>query len=358
MKIEPLTIDFTDEQKRYLEGFSTGLQISRVGRGLGGAGAGKANAEPTGPDAAHLKAQDKVVASGKKLADPEKYKREQHPFDAYPRLKQQAIDNAPPSPADNFRWRYYGLFYVAPAQDSFMCRLRIPNGILKHWQLAGVADLAERYGGGYSHVTTRANIQIREIPPKHSVPLIEGIQDIGLCSRGSGADNIRNVTGTPTAGIDPQELIDTRAYAREWHYHILNDRSLTGLPRKFNVAFDGGGRIATLEETNDIGFQAVRIGGETWYRLILGGITGHRDLARPTGVFCRPEACCTLADAIVRVFIDKGDRTNRTKARMKYVLDAIGFEAYLTAVEDKLGRKLTRLPEEDVAPRAPFDRQK
>ena len=72
----------------------------------------------TGPEAAHIKAQDKVTSSGKKLADQEKFKREEHPFDAYPRLKQQALDNAPPSPADNFRWRYYGLFYVAPAQDS------------------------------------------------------------------------------------------------------------------------------------------------------------------------------------------------------------------------------------------------
>src|SRR6185436_16332760 len=92
MKIETLTVDFTDEQKRYLEGFTTGLQISRVGRGLGG-GAGKANAEPTGPDAAHIKAQDKVIASGKKLADQEKFKRDEHPFDAYPRLRQQAADN-------------------------------------------------------------------------------------------------------------------------------------------------------------------------------------------------------------------------------------------------------------------------
>jgi ferredoxin-nitrite reductase len=157
MKIEPLSVDFTDEQKRYLEGFATGLQISKVGRGLGGANAGKPNAKPTGPDAAHLKAQDKFTASGKKLADQEKFKREEHPFDAYPRLKQQALDNAPPSsPADNFRWRYYGLFYVAPAQDSYMCRLRIPNGILKHWQFAGMADLAERYSGPFSHVTTRA----------------------------------------------------------------------------------------------------------------------------------------------------------------------------------------------------------
>ena len=91
MKIETLSVDFTDEQKRYLEGFTTGLQISRVGRGLGGASAGKANAEPSGPDAAHIKAQDKVIASGKKLADQEKFKREEHPFDAYPRLKQQAL---------------------------------------------------------------------------------------------------------------------------------------------------------------------------------------------------------------------------------------------------------------------------
>src|SRR5208282_6283825 len=140
----------------------------------------------------HIRAQDKVIASGKKLADQEKFKREQHPFDAYPRLKEQALTNAPPSPADNFRWRYFGLFYVAPAQDSYMCRLRIPNGILSHWQFAGVADLAEKFGGGYAHVTTRANLQFREVAPKNAIHVVEGGQDLGLTTRGSGADNIRN----------------------------------------------------------------------------------------------------------------------------------------------------------------------
>jgi ferredoxin-nitrite reductase len=361
MKIETLSIDFTDEQKRYLEGFTSGLQISRAGRGLGGASA-KPGAEPTGPDTAHIKAQDKVIASGKKLADPEKYKREEHPFDAYPRLKEQALTNAPPSPADNFRWRYFGLFYVAPAQDSYMCRLRIPNGILKHWQFAGLADLAERLCGPFCHVTTRANLQVREIPPKHAVELIEGIQDLGLCSRGSGADNIRNVTGTPTAGIDPQELLDTRPYAREWHYHILNDRSLTGLPRKFNVAFDGAGKIAVLEETNDIAFSAVQVkdgfGVEpgVWFRLGVGGITGHRDFAKATGIVVKPEDATKVADAIVRVFIDLGDRTNRLKARLKYVLDNIGVDKFMETVEERLGCKLTRLPVDAIAPRPVFDR--
>ncbi|WP_445215334.1 NirA family protein [Bradyrhizobium sp. Pa8] len=361
MKIDTLSVDFSDEQKRYLEGFTTGLQISRVGRGLGGS-AGKANAEPRGPDAVHIKAQDKVIAAGKKLADQEKFKRDEHPFDAYPRLRQQALDNAPPSPADNFRWRYYGIFYVAPTQDSYMCRLRIPNGIMKHWQLSGLADLADELCGPYSHVTTRANLQLREIPPKNAIKLIEGIQDLGLCSRGSGADNIRNVTGTPTAGIDPQELIDTRPYAREWHYHILNDRSLYGLPRKFNVAFDGAGRIAVLEETNDIAFTAFEVkdgfGLEpgVWFRLGLGGITGHKDFAKYSNIIVKPEQATAVADAIVRVFIDHGDRTNRNKARLKYVLDAMGHDGFLKLVEERLMTPFTRVPEEAFAPRPAADR--
>ena len=211
--------DFEPEQKRFLEGFMSGLQVARTARGAApGTSAGAAGAavpEPIGPDAAHLRAQDRFIKQGKKLSDPEKFKRELHPFDGYERLKEQAAGNTPPKADDNFRWRFYGLFYCAPNQNAYMCRLRMPNGILRHWQFAGVGDLAERYAGGYAHVTTRANLQMREVEPKNAVAMIEAIQDLGLCSRGSGADNIRNVTGTPTAGIDPQELIDTRPCARE-----------------------------------------------------------------------------------------------------------------------------------------------
>lgn len=362
MKIEPLSIDFSDEQKRYLEGFTSGLQISRVGKGLGGATAGRGAAEPTGPDAPHIRAQDRITAAGKKLVDQEKWKREEHPFDAYPRLRDQAAADARPSPADNFRWRYYGIFYVGPTQDSYMSRLRIPNGILKHWQFSGLADLSDELCGPYAHVTTRANLQVREIPPKHAVRLIEGIQDLGLCSRGSGADNIRNVTGTPTAGIDPQELLDTRPYAREWHYHILNDRSLYGLPRKFNVAFDGAGKIAVLEDTNDIAFQAVEVkegfgvDPGVWFKLGIGGITGHKDFATDTGIIVKPEDATRVSDAIVRVFIDRGDRTNRLKARLKYVIDGMGMDAFLKLVEDKLGAPFVRVPAEALTPRPAFDR--
>ncbi len=349
--------DFSSDQKRYLEGFVSGIQAGRLA-----GGAPKPAAEASGPDALHVKAQDDTVARGGKLVDQEKWKRAEHPFDAYQRLKAQAAKGEYPKPEDNFRWRYFGLFYVAPAQNSYMCRLRIPNGILTHWQFAGMADVAEKHAGGYAHVTTRANLQIREITAEKTIPVIETILDLGLCSRGSGADNIRNVTGGATAGIDPQELADTRPLAREWHHHILNTRTLYGLPRKFNVAFDGGGIIPTLEETNDIGFQAVMVGKGAgvepglWWRVVLGGISGHRDLARPMGVFCRAEDCTSVAEAIIAVFSAHGDRTNRAKARLKYVLDSWGFDRFIRETEAVLGRSLVRIPENAVGARPGFDR--
>ena len=354
-----MSSEFTAEQKRYLEGFLSGAQAMRGGKG---AAAPVATAGNQGPDKPHLDAQDQVTATGGKLADQEKWKRAEHPFDAYGRFRTQAKSGAYPKPEDNFRWRYHGVFYVAPAQDSYMCRMRLPGGILKHWQLRVVADMAEIHGGGYAHVTTRANLQIREIKAQAAPDVLEGLAEAGIVSKGSGADNIRNVTGSATAGIDAQELIDTRPHASAWHHHILNDRTLYGLPRKFNVSFDGGGVIPTLEDTNDIGFQAVRVleGAEVaagvWYRLALGGITGHCDLARDTGVIVAPDDAVAVADAIVRVFIAHGDRTNRNKARLKYLLDAWGFERFLVAVEDALGRKLARVDAKHVAPRAAHDR--
>ncbi|WP_371347817.1 NirA family protein [Ancylobacter sp. IITR112] len=362
--------DFTVEQKNYLEGFVSGIAAIRASRGLppiGGAKAAPAAAPApspeAGPDAASHRAMARIEAAGGKLVEAEIAKREELGLDSYPRMKQAARDGVYPKGRDVLRWRYHGLFFVGPTQDSYMVRLRVPNGIVTHWQFAGVADIAEAHGGPYAHVTTRANLQIREVPARDGIDVLEKLAGLGLSCKGTGADNIRNVTGTPTAGIDPQELIDTRPYALEWHHHLLNERAMFGLPRKFNVAFDGAGRIAALEDTNDIGFQAVElreghgVAPGVWFRLALGGITGHKDFARDTGVIVAPEDATRVADAIVRVYIDRGDRTNRNKARLKYVLDAIGFDAFLAEVESRLGAPLTRAPAGAIVARPEAGRQ-
>ena len=249
--------EFDDQQKQWLQGFVSGLEARKAADKLANRSA--AAAAPSNLDALQTAAQDRALAAGGKLVAEETAKRQRHPLDRMDEVSGRAKAGQFPKGMDVFLTKYQGLFYVAPAQDSFMCRLRIPNGILSAWQFRGLADAADSFGGGYADVTTRANLQIREIGAAHAVDLLNAVQALGLTARGSGADNIRNITGSPTAGIDPQELIDTRPLCSAMHHYILNHREMYGLPRKFNIAFDGGGRVPTLEDTNDIGFVACQV---------------------------------------------------------------------------------------------------
>jgi ferredoxin-nitrite reductase len=367
--------DFSDDQKQYLQGFVSGAELSRAARGLatfaatlglaaesGGMTPGPTEPLPTGPDAPQILAQNRTIAEGKKLTPQEEYKRKRHPLDLWGDVVKHAAEDQFPRGDDVLGFKYHGLFYVAPAQDAFMCRLRMPGGIVTSHQFRGIARIAEDWGGGYADATTRANLQIREIKAAHGPDVVTSLQDLGIITRGSGADNIRNVTGSPTAGIDPLELIDTRPHARAMHYHILHHREMYGLPRKFNIAFDGGGAVSALEDTNDIGFTAVRVGegrsvpAGVYYRLQLGGISGHKDFARDEGVLLTPDQCIPVATAVVRVFIENGDRTDRKKARLKYVLDRWGHEKYVEETEKHLPFPLTRFPLAECEPRPAVDK--
>lgn len=371
---------FTEEQQTFLQGFALGSDVARKVKRLpviSGSGQGQnghsvtlgqsvpvsgAGDLPPDPTFAHFAAQDEQIAAGGKMVSEELAKREKPPADMWDKMHARASAGEFPKKTDVFLTKFYGLFYVAPAQDSYMCRLRFPGGALRSWQLRGLADLADKYAGGYADCTTRANLQLREIGPHDPLNVLLGLRDLGIINYGAGADNIRNVTASPLSGIDPEELIETLPLARDMHYHIIHHRELYGLPRKFNIAFDGGGSISALEDTNDIGFTAVRASGENlpegvYFQLTLGGITGHRDFARPTGVLLEPAECVPVADAVVKVFLNHGCRSDRNKARLKYLLDDWGFERYLEEVEKVLGRQLRRAPLDACEPRPADKRQ-
>jgi ferredoxin-nitrite reductase len=123
---------------------------------------------------------------------------------------------------------------------------------------------------------------------------------------------------------------------------IINDRSFYDLPRKFNIAYDGGGLIGTVEDTNDIGAKAVRVGDEVFFRLALGGATGHKAFARDLGVLVKPAELNRVIVALVRVFIANGNRGNRKKARLKHLLETWSLEQYLAETEKLLGYQLRR----------------
>jgi ferredoxin-nitrite reductase len=356
-------IEFNRQQKEYLQGFFAGLACSGMAPFVGHLPDGRMTNVPApglvnsaaDPETSAEKAVYGTPVSD--LCEQEHWKLEQHGLEVWDKLIAHADEDKFPDKPDTFRFRYHGLFYVAPAQKSFMLRCRIPAGELTSMQLRGLADVAEEWGGGYADITTRANFQVREIAPRNMVKCLFKLQEIGLTARGSGADNVRNITATPTAGIDKDELIDTRPFAKALHYYILNNRDLYDLPRKFNVAFDGGGSVTVVADTNDIGFIAVRVpegkGVEPgiYFRVELGGITGHQQFATDSGVLVKPEQCLAVAAAIIRVFVENGDRTNRKRARLKYVIDKWGISKYVEEVERKLAFPLTRLPLDQCEPR-------
>ena len=316
-----------EAQRDYLEGFFAGL----AARGLK-----FSDVEPA--------PQPEKPASNEELILEERIKRELHPLDAFPQLLENAALNKAPDKESIFRFKWNGLFYLTPKKEAFMARLRIPGGVVKTYQLRELASIAKELTSGYTQVTTRANFQLRLILPKDAPEVLRRIQSVGLQTRGAGADNIRNLTANPTAGIDPHELIDVLPLCQELAQLIINDRTFYDLPRKFNIAYDGGGLIGTVEDTNDIGAKAVRVGDEILFRLGVGGATGHKAFARDLGILVTPLELNKVVTALVRVYIAHGNRGDRKRARLKHLLENWSLEQYLSETEKLLGFQLRRAP--------------
>jgi ferredoxin-nitrite reductase len=356
--------EFTPEQKEYLHGFFAGIGQ----RGLIPFVGHTADGLITSDSASGLldqAAETEPLWFNTPISDlsrEERWKLEQDPLSIWDKLLQYANQNQPPTEEDRFRIKYFGLFYVAPAQDSFMLRLRVPGGILTTHQLRGLAQMAQDWGSGRADLTTRSNLQIREFQPKDIVRVLNRVQSLGMTSCGAGADNIRNITASPTSGLDPQELLDVAPLADALQAYISNSRDMYELPRKFNVAFDNGGAISVVADTNDIGFVAVEVGegrsipAGIYFRVLLCGITGHRQFATDCGLLLRPDQTVAVAAAMIRVFTQHGDRTERKKARLKYLIDKWGVEKFLSETEKLLAFPLIRVDASECEPRRPIDR--
>ena len=347
----------------------------RAARGLGAApgGAGGAPAplprsQPEGPDASHLDAQDRVSQAGKKLSDRgDRPSGPSTPFDLCAPEGAARQTGQYPKGTDNFRWRYHGLFYVAPNQDSFMCRLRIPNGILR-------APSVRRRSRISRNATAAATPTSPPAPTSRSArsrrgtrsAFLEGLYDLGLTARGRGADNIRNVTGSPTAGIDA-------AGAR---------RHAAARPR---VALPHPQRPLPLRPAAQVQRRLRRrrprpgAGGDQRHRLPGRARPGGRAVSRRRLVPRRPRrhhrpqgSRPGQRRALPRRRMHAGRRRDHPRVHrrtataptarrrgMKYVLDAWGHDRYLAAVEEELGRTAAARDRGGACePRPPFDRMR
>ncbi|MDF5719304.1 MAG: precorrin-3B synthase [Rhizonema sp. PD37] len=231
-----------------------------------------------------------------------------------------------------------GLFYSTPARDGVLSRIRIPGGIFSSQQANAIAEFADRFGGGYIHITNRANIQIRQVQGIKTDLTI--LQQAGLTGLRE-VDHIRNIMASPTAGIDPLELIDTRPLVRELDEYICTHPKLAGLSPKFSVAFDGGGVVSISEQLNDIVFTAVALNGDCE---ISAGIYFRLKLvAQECNIVIKPEECLPVVAALAQVYLDNVDSNSDRKPRLKHLLQNWGVPHYLEKAQCYLPFSCTKV---------------
>ncbi|MCF4968143.1 precorrin-8X methylmutase [Nostoc sp. CMAA1605] len=256
-----------------------------------------------------------------------------------------------------------GLFYATPAQDGILSRIRIPGGIINSKQCQAIADIADKYGGGYVDVTNRANFQIREIHQGIDVQTLEQLQQLGIGSHNASVDQIRNIMTSPTAGIDPQELIDTRPFVESWDKYITTHPTLSELSPKFSVCFDGGGSVSVCDRPNDITLAAITIDNKIYFRLyITAGAKGQPPTA--TDIILHPDQTLKVLAILTDIYLslcvsapprEKTHPHTQRKPRLRQIINYIGLDNYLREVEQKLPFPLQRI---DLTPLPPSLRGK
>jgi ferredoxin-nitrite reductase len=261
-------------------------------------------------------------------------------LDEFARIGWEAMDEGD----RDYRLKWLGVFFRPVTPGKFMMRLRLPNGIITSGQMRTLAEVIQRYGDeGSADITTRQNIQLRGIRIEDLPDIFQRFQQSGLTSVQSGMDNVRNITGSPVAGIDADELIDTRGLVRKVQDMITNNGegnpSFTNLPRKFNIAIAGCRDNSVHAEINDIAFVPAYKEGKLGFNVLVGGFFSAKrcEPAIPLNAWVDPLDVAALCRAILIVYRDNGLRANRQKARLMWLIDEWGLVKFRAAVEAQLG---------------------
>ncbi|ELP56496.1 ferredoxin--nitrite reductase [Microcystis aeruginosa TAIHU98] len=254
------------------------------------------------------------------------------------------------------RLKWVGVFYRPVTPGKFMMRLRVPNGIISGEQMRVLGEIVQRYGDdGNADITTRQNLQLRGIRIEDIPDIFQRLKSVGMTSVQSGMDNVRNITGSPMAGLDADELIDTRELVQKVQDMITNcgqgNYQFTNLPRKFNIAIEGGRDNSVHAEINDIAFVPAYKEGELGFNVVVGGFFSAKrcEAAIPMNVWVRPnQEVVDLCRGILEVYRDNGLRANRQKSRLMWLIDEWGIEEFRTRVANQLGYPLATAAEKDA----------
>jgi sulfite reductase (NADPH) hemoprotein beta-component len=237
-------------------------------------------------------------------------------------------------------WRRFRLLrgtYGQRQDDVQMLRIKIPQGILTASQMRALAGVATSYSRGFSHVTTRQNIQFHFVPLSVAERAMRELAAEGLTTREACGNSVRNITGCPYAGTSQNEIFDISPYAEALTRYFLRHPLSGVLPRKFKIAFEGCTTDHAYASINDIGWRARIENGRRGFRVTVAGGTSILPVSGYVLYeFLPVEEMLDVAEAIVRVFHRFGDYEHRQRNRLKFTVRALGWEAFRARFEEAL----------------------
>lgn len=305
----------------------------------------------------------------KGINPPEKVKIEKEPMKLFmengiedlAKLSMEEIDQAKDTKDDiDVRLKWLGLFHRRKHQyGRFMMRLKLPNGVTTSEQTRYLASVIKKYGkDGCADVTTRQNWQIRGVVLPDVPEILKGLAQVGLTSLQSGMDNVRNPVGNPLAGIDPEEIVDTRPYTNLLSHFITanaqGNPTVTNLPRKWNVCVVGSHDLYEHPHINDLAYMPATKDGRFGFNLLVGGFFSPKRCAEaiPLDAWVAADDVIPVCKAVLEAYRDLGSRGNRQKTRMMWLIDELGIEGFRAEVVKRMpGQELDRASSEDLVQR-------
>ena len=260
----------------------------------------------------------------------------------------------------------YGI-YEQREDGLFMLRLRLPAGGMLPHQMRTLAQLARSYGRNSLHVTTRQGMQLHCVPLEHIHQALVELSQSGISTRGGGGNTVRNITACDQSGVCDQEIFDVAPYAVALTEFLLQDPLSYQLPRKYKIAFSGCKKDCALATVNDLGFVAQQCDGDVGFAVYVGGGMGARSrVADVLEEFVPATQIHLVAEAVKHIFDTYGNRQNRNKARLRFLVEQVGLASFREMVKEKLAELRdaevpclalrdfpSRCPREDVAGKFP-----
>jgi len=221
-----------------------------------------------------------------------------------------------------------------------MIRIKLPFGRVTPEQLERIADIAQTYGSGNLHATTRQDVQLHYVQLSSAPQLWADLEEKGITLREACGNTIRNLTASPYAGIDPEELFDVSPYANAVFNYFLRNPVCQNLGRKFKIAFSSSDRDSAFTFIHDLGFipSQKEIEGKLHrgFRVVVaGGLGAQPFIAHRITDFMEEDRIIPFAEACLRIFDRYGERAKRHKARLKYLIQSMGLDPFLALVEEE-----------------------